>query len=70
MAFKQTLAKHWQPPHVFGERGNLAVCGEIEVKGPKGRCVIEVVAYYHPREARYTTLGTGLKYYLPRDGPR
>lgn len=65
VAFKRTLAQSWQAPHSLGERGTLAICGEVELQGPKGRCILEVVADYHPREARYTTLGTGIKYYSP-----
>ena len=69
--FKRTLAKNWHSPSVFGERGTFAVRGDVELRGPKGSCVLEVVADYHPQEARYTTLWLGLKYFIPkRQRPR
>lgn len=64
--FKRTLAKNWQRPSTHGERGTFVVRGDVEVTGPRGSCVLEVVADYHPREARYMTVGLGVKYYLPR----
>lgn len=66
MEFRRTLAKNWQPPDAYGERGTFVVRGEVELVGPKGSCVFEIVADYHPREARYLTLRGGAKYFLPR----
>ena len=66
MEFKRALAKNWQRPSAHGERGTFVVRGDVEVTGPRGSCVLEVVADYHPREARYMTVGLGVKYYLPR----
>lgn len=65
-AFKRTLAKNWRPPDAFGERGTFAIRGEVELKGPRGSCIFEIVADYHPREAKYRTLRCGLKYFLPK----
>lgn len=71
MEFKRTLAKNWRPPDAFGERGTLVVRGDVELKGPRGSCVFEIVADYHPQEAKYMTLRCGLKYFLPkRQRPR
>ena len=64
--FKRTLAKTWRPPGAFGERGTFIVRGDVELKGPKGSCILEIVADYHPRDARYMTLRAGVKYFLPR----
>ena len=64
--FKRALAKNWRPPDAIGERGTVVVRGDVELKGPKGSCVFEVVADYHPREAKYITVRAGFKYYLPR----
>lgn len=66
MEFKRALAKNWRPPDAIGERGTVVVRGDVELKGPKGSCVFEVVADYHPREAKYITVRAGFKYYLPR----
>ena len=65
-AFKQALRKNWQRPHAFGERGTFIVRGDVELTGPRASCVLEVVADYHPREARYMSVGIGFKYLLPR----
>ena len=66
MEFKRALAKNWRPPDAVGERGTVIVRGDVELKGPKGSCVFEVVADYHPREAKYVTIRAGFKYFLPR----
>ena len=69
--FKRTLAKTWRPPSVFGERGTFVVRGQLELKGPTGSCVLEILADYHPGEASYRTLGVAPKYILPyRQRPR
>lgn len=69
--FKRTLAKTWRPPSVFGERGTFVVRGQLELKGPTGACVLEILADYHPGEASYRTLGVAPKYILPyRQRPR
>lgn len=69
--FKRTLAKNWRPPSAYAERGTFVVRGDIELKGPRGSCVLEVLADYHPREAKYTAVRAGFKYFLPkRQSPR
>jgi len=71
MEFKRTLAKNWQPPSNFGERGTILVSGLVRLEGPKGFCVIDVVAAYHPRDARYTHVKAGVRHFIPkRQGPR
>ena len=64
--FKRTLKKNWRSPSAIAERGTVVVRGDIEFAGPKASCVLEVVADYHPREARYMSVGIGFKYVLPR----
>ena len=66
MEFKRALAKNWQRPSAHGERGTFVVRGDVELMGPKASCVLEVVADYNPREARYMSVGIGFKYFLPR----
>lgn len=65
-AFKQTLAKNWKPPHDFGERGTLLVTGLVHVEGPKGSCVLDVAAAYHPEQSRYTHIMCGIRNFRPR----
>lgn len=71
MEFKRTLAKNWQPPTDFGERGTILVSGLVRLEGPKGFCVIDVMAAYHPQDARYTHVKAGVRHFIPkRQGPR
>ena len=53
MAFKQTLANTWRPPDAYVERGAFLVSGLIQIEGPKGLCVVDVSAVYHPKQSRY-----------------
>ena len=70
MEFKRTLAKTWQTPHAFGERGTFLVTGLVRMEGPKAFCVLEIKAAYHPREGRYTQVAGGVKYIIPKkQGP-
>ncbi|KAL6715978.1 hypothetical protein ACLMJK_006940 [Lecanora helva] len=67
-AFKRTLARNWRGayPEDFGQRGTLVVTGMVQIDGPKGSCVVDVVAAYHPVEARYTSISCGIRNYRPR----
>ena len=64
--FKKAMAKNWQVPTITGERGTFVVTGDIELIGPRGSCVLGVVADYHPREAKYKNVRMGFKYIIPR----
>lgn len=65
-AFKRTLARNWQPASDFGERGTFLVTGLVQIEGPKGICVLDIAASYHPRESRYTSVACGIRNYRPR----
>ena len=65
-AFKRTLARNWHPPHDFGERGTLLLTGLVQLEGPKGLCVLDIAASYHPRESRFTHVACGIRNYRPR----
>ena len=64
--FKRSMAKNWQIPVTTGERGTFVVTGDIELVGPKGSCVLAVIADYHPREAKYRNIRISFKYMIPR----
>ena len=64
--FKRSMAKNWQIPSTTGERGTFVVTGDIELVGPKGSCVLAVMADYHPREAKYRNIRMSFKYIIPR----
>lgn len=66
LEFKRTLAKNFRTPDVPGERGTVLVRGDLELKGARGSCVFEVLADYHPQEAKYMTVRLSAKYFLPR----
>ena len=73
-AFQRTLAQNWNPPSNFGERGTLLVSGLVHMEGPKGACVLDVAASYHPGESRYTVVQCGIRNFRqrvqrPRGGP-
>ena len=70
-AFKQTLAKTWKPAVAPAPRGTFMVSGLVEVLGPKGVCVLDVRAAYHPAESRWVTIGMGVRRIQPRkQGPK
>lgn len=58
--FKQTLAKTWRPSAVI-ERGAFFVSGLVEVEGPKGRYVLDVLATYHPQKNEINIFGLGVR---------
>ena len=60
-AFKQTLAKTWKPAAAPAPRGTFMVSGLVEVRGPKGVCVLDVRAAYHPAESRWVTIGMAVR---------
>ena len=64
--FKRAMAKNWQIPNTTGDRGTFMVTGDIELVGPKGSCVLAVLADYHPREAKYRSIRISFKYIIPR----
>ena len=66
LEFKRTLAKNFRSPDAPGERGTVLVRGDLELKGARGSCVFEVLADYHPQEAKYMTVRLSAKYFLPR----
>lgn len=64
--FKQTLARYWNPASDFGERGTLLMTGLVALEGPRGSCVLDIAATYHPRESRFAHIACGVRNYRPR----
>lgn len=54
MAFENTLESKWKTPGLVPERGTIVASGFVQVVGPRGVCVLQVKAFYHPRESRFT----------------
>ena len=70
-AFKRTLAKTWKTTPALPPRGSFLVSGLVEVRGPKGVCVIDVRAAYHPKLSRWETITIGVRRVQPRkQGPK
>ena len=65
-AFKRMLKQTWKPASGPAPRGTFIVSGMVEVQGPKGVCVLDVRGAYHPKEARWVSIGIGLRRLQPR----
>lgn len=60
-AFKRTLAKTWRPAGIPLPRGTFLVSGLVEVRGPRGMCVLDVRAAYHPKHSRFEAMAINLR---------
>ena len=65
-AFKRTLAKTWKPAGIPPPRGTFLVSGLVEVRGPRGLCVLDVQAAYHPRHSSWEAIAIGVRRVQPR----
>lgn len=69
--FKRTLRRTWKPTPMPAPRGTCFVSGLVELVGPKGTCVLEVMATYHPKENKFVSIGMSVRRAQPRQqGPR
>ena len=65
-AFRKTMAKKLgaagatDPP-----RGTILVSGLVELKGPKGVCLVEVRAAYHPQDEKWVNIGLAFRRLQP-----
>ncbi|MCJ1380806.1 hypothetical protein MMC17_003915 [Xylographa soralifera] len=69
MAFKRNLAKNWKSPSAPAPRGTFMVSGLVELQGPKGVCVMDVQAAYHPQESRWVVIAMGVRRIQKRSVP-
>ena len=70
-AFKHTLAKTWRPASAPAPRGTFMVSGLVEVAGPKGHCVLDIHAAYHPAESRWVAVSIDVRRVQPKkQGPK
>ena len=65
-AFKKTLAKNWKPASMDPPRGTCRVSGILEIFGPKGIFLLDVVGIYHPAEAKWLSVGVAIRRKAPR----
>ena len=69
--FKRTLLRTWKPTPMPAPRGTCFVSGLVELVGPKGTCVLDVIAAYHPKENQFVSIGLSVRRAQPRQqGPR
>ena len=59
-AFKQTLAKTWQPP-ITMERGQIALSGLVEVEGTRGFVLLDVFALYNPQRSQLESVSISMR---------
>ena len=59
-AFKQTLAKTWQPP-ITMERGQIALSGLVEVEGTRGTVLLDVFALYNPQRSQLESISISMR---------
>ncbi|MCJ1478778.1 hypothetical protein MMC13_007462 [Lambiella insularis] len=70
-AFKNNLAQHWRYASAPAPRGTFMVSGLVELRGPKGTCVMDVQAAYHPQESRWVAIAIGVRRIQKRkQGPK
>ncbi|KAI9880140.1 MAG: UAA transporter [Pleopsidium flavum] len=70
-AFKRTLARKWKPAPSPAPRGTCIISGLVELTGPRGMCVVDVRAAFHPGENRFVMVGLAVRRVQQRQqGPR
>ena len=70
-AFKKTLARTWRPTSPPPERGTVLFSGMVEVVGSKGLATLDIAAFYHAAESRWTNISIGVRRVQSRkQGPR
>lgn len=72
--FRRTLQRTWKPTPLPAPRGTCFVSGLVELVGPRGTCVLEVIAAYHPKEQKFVSIGMSVrraqpKQQAPKGGP-
>lgn len=72
--FRRTLRRAWQPAPLSVPRGTCFISGLIEYAGPRGACVLDVIAAYHPKEQKFVSLDMSVrraqpKHQAPKGGP-
>ena len=55
-AFKHTLAHTWRPAVPPPERGTVLFSGMVEIVGSRGTAVLDIRAWYHPVDSRWTQI--------------
>ncbi|KAI4217366.1 MAG: hypothetical protein LQ351_000676 [Letrouitia transgressa] len=60
-AFMRTLEKTWEPAHPTIVKGSVIFSGLVEVAGPKGIVMVDVLASYHPVKDVLVLLQTSIR---------
>lgn len=61
--FQASLSQRWNDPSLLKEppRGSFLVSGLVELRGQKGRVVLDVRAAYDPKQSKYTHVNAGVR---------
>ncbi|KAL8766942.1 MAG: hypothetical protein Q9209_006423 [Squamulea sp. 1 TL-2023] len=60
-AFKTTFSQTWRPASAPPGRGTVLFSGMVELVGPKGVAVLDVMGAYHAAESRWTSVGIAVR---------
>lgn len=64
--FRRTLAKTWKGPAIPMERGTFLVSGLLQLEGSKALGMLDVQAFYHPRESRLVSIAVNVRGVQPK----
>ncbi|KAK3066812.1 hypothetical protein LTR53_016680 [Teratosphaeriaceae sp. CCFEE 6253] len=61
IAFSTNLAKHWNPKGLDPPRGCAVVSGLVEVRGKRGRVLLDVQSAYDPLAGKYVAVHAAVR---------
>lgn len=72
--FRSTLSKQWNPKKMEPPKGTFIVQGMVEIRGARGRMLVDVQSYYDPKVAQFIAVNAGVRNFkrwnqAPRGGP-
>ncbi|KXS98959.1 hypothetical protein AC578_4984 [Pseudocercospora eumusae] len=73
-SFGSTIMKQWNPKKIEPPRGTFVVQGLVEVRGARGRMLIDVQSFYDPKEATFVAIQASVRNFkrwhqTPKGGP-
>ena len=74
LVFRAALSKQWNPKAVEPPRGTFVVQGLVEVRGSRGRVLLDVKSFYDPAQGKYVKVDANVRNFkrwnqAPRGGP-
>ncbi|EME79681.1 uncharacterized protein MYCFIDRAFT_204907 [Pseudocercospora fijiensis CIRAD86] len=73
-SFSSTIRKQWNPKKMEPPRGTFVVQGLVEVRGSRGRVLLDVQSCYDPKQARFVAMHASVRNFkrwnqAPKGGP-